>query len=455
MDPLGAALPDLRTPVPGPRSRALAARLAGVESRNVTAVGEHGPIFLAEAAGANVRDADGNVFIDLTAGFGVSAAGHGSPAVGDAVTAQFRRLAHAMGDVHPAGVKVELLERLAALAPGHLSVSILSANGSDAVESALKTAVMATGRTGIVAFHGGYHGLGYGALSVTSGERFRAPFRDQLFGGVRFAPYPGGRAAPAGAEPGRGEAPEPGEAGVTTGMALEAVRHAIRDPGGVPVGAVIVEPVLGRGGIVVPPADFLPELRTLCTEEDVLLILDEVYTGFGRTGRWFACEHWDVVPDLLVVGKSLAGGLPLSAVIGTAEVMDAWPPSAGEAIHTSTFLGNPVTCAAALAHLKEIEEQGLVDRAARLGGWLADRLDGIVDAHAAAGSTRGLGLMRALDLVGPEGTAASLSGKALRHGLIVLPEGTALAFTPPLTITEAQLGHAVEVIEALVEEAAP
>ena len=452
MDPLGTALPDLRTPVPGPQSLRLAARLAEVESRNVTAAGEHGPIFLAEAAGANVRDVDGNVYIDLTAGFGVSAAGHGNPAVSDAVSAQVRRLAHAMGDVHPGEVKVELLERLAALAPGDLSVSILSANGSDAVESALKTAVMATGRAGVVAFHGGYHGLGYGALSVTSGERFRSPFRDQLFDGVRFAPYPGARVA-GGAD---GDAPSvPESSGVTTDMALEAVRSAIRDADAAPVGAVIVEPVLGRGGVVVPPADFLPALRRLCSDEDVLLILDEVYTGFGRTGRWFACEHWDVVPDLLVVGKSLAGGLPLSAVIGTREVMDAWPPSAGEAIHTSTFLGNPVTCAAALAHLAEIEDRGLVERSGRLGARLADRLRTVVDTHAGAASTRGLGLMRALELVGPEGTAASLSRAALRHGLIVLPEGTALAFTPPLTITEAQLDHAVERIAALVGGLAP
>ncbi len=433
--PPGGALPDLRTPVPGPKSRALAERLAAVESRNITAVGELGPIFWTEAAGANVRDADGNVYIDLTAGFGVSAAGHGNPAVADAAGAQLRRLAHAMGDVHPAEIKVELLERLAALAPGDLSVSILSANGSDAVESALKTAVLATGRPGIVAFEGGYHGLGYGALAVTAGHRFRAPFQAQLFDGVRFAPYPADGAAPV------------GRRDVTTDAALEAVRTAIRgDP---PVGAVIVEPVQGRGGIVVPPPDFLTRLRTLCDEEGVLLIADEIYTGLGRTGRWFACQHTGVVPDLVTVGKSLAGGLPLSAVIGNPAVMEAWPPSDGEAIHTSTFLGNPVTCAAALAQLDEIEGRGLVARAAKLGDRLDERLRALVQTHAGARSTRGLGLMRALE-VADEKTAAALAAAALREGVILLPEGAALAFTPPLTITEAQLDHAVDVVGALV-----
>ncbi|MGK7311166.1 MAG: aspartate aminotransferase family protein [Candidatus Longimicrobiales bacterium M2_2A_002] len=451
VDPLGERLPTLHTAVPGPRSRALTARLRRVESRNITATND-GPIFWAEAAGANVRDVDGNVYIDLTAGFGVSAAGHGSPAVGDAIAAQYRRLAHAMGDVHPADVKVELLERLAALAPGDLSVSILSANGGDAVESALKTAVMATGRPGIVAFEGGYHGLGYGALSVTSGDRFRAPFAGQLFQGVSFAPFPRASSTPGG-RPGAGSGRD---GAVTTDRALAAVRAAVEEAaaGEHPVGSVIVEPIQGRGGVVVPPADFLPALRSLCTELDLLLILDEVYTGLGRTGRWFACQHWDVVPDVLVVGKSLAGGLPLSAAIGPPAVMDAWPASDGEAIHTSTFLGNPVTCAAALAQLREIEARDLVGRAAALGERLATRLREVGERHE-TGPARGLGLMRALELVGPPGTAARVSAAALREGVIVLPEGTALAFTPPLTITEAQLDHAVDVIEGLVAGAGP
>ncbi len=434
----GEDLPRLRTPIPGPGSRRLGERLARVESRNVTLIDERGPIFWESASGANVLDVDGNLYVDLTAGFGVAAAGHTNPAIAVAVAEQAARLVHAMGDVHPAEVKVALLERLAEIAPGDLGVSILGANGGDAVEAALKTAVMATGRPGVVAFEHGYHGLGYGALGVTGLQRFRAPFARQLYRGVRFAPFP------VESEPGSAE------------RALDAVRRRILESPSTdePVGAVIVEPIQGRAGIRVPPAGFLGALRDLCTELGVILILDEIYTGLGRTGRWFACQYEDVVPDLLVIGKSLGGGLPLSAVLGSREVMDGWPGSEGEAIHTSTFLGNPVACAAALAQLRVIEERGLVQRAERLGGRVADRLNAWVGSRPWAAAHRGRGLMRALALAGPEPEqhAAAAASAALRRGVIVLPEGDALALTPPLVITERQLDHSLDVLEEALNE---
>jgi 4-aminobutyrate aminotransferase-like enzyme len=439
----GERLPDVRTPLPGPRSRELGERLKRVENRAITRIDETGPIFWAEAAGANVRDVDGNWFIDMTAGFGVAAAGHANPQVVAALGAQGRRLVHAMGDVHPAEAKVVLLERLARVTPGDLGGGILSANGGDAVESALKTAMLATGRPGVIAFRGGYHGLGYGSLAVTGLPRFRAPFEAQLFPGVQFVPFP------------RGAPPSHGEA--TTANALAAVEDAVEAGrrSGYPVGAVIVEPIQGRGGGIVPPRDFLPALRSLCDTLGLVLILDEVYTGLGRTGRWFACEHWGVVPDLLVVGKALAGGLPLSVVVGRPAVMEAWPASDGEALHTSTFLGNPMACAAAIANLDQIESRGLVERSDRLGRRLASRLDGWVETGRAT-ATRGLGLMRAAIPAGPEPTAArsaAAATAALAAGVILLPEGDALAFTPPLVITEAQLDHALDVVESVLEPA--
>jgi 4-aminobutyrate aminotransferase-like enzyme len=184
--------------------------------------------------------------------------------------------------------------------------------------------------------------------------------------------------------------------------------------------------------------------------------MDEIYTGLGRTGRWFACEHDGVVPDLLVIGKSLGGGLPLSAVVGSREVMDGWPVSEGEAIHTSTFLGNPVACAAAVAQLRAIEEGGLVQRAERLGARLAERLSRWVDGRSWAAAHRGRGLMRALALAGPEPErhAAAAAGAALRRGVLVLPEGDALALTPPLVITERQLDHSLGVLEEALGETA-
>jgi 4-aminobutyrate aminotransferase-like enzyme len=428
---LGELLPDVRTELPGPRSRELGQRLKRVENRAITRIDERGPLFWAEAAGANVRDVDGNRFIDMTAGFGVAAAGHANPRVVAALHGQAGRLVHAMGDVHPAEAKVVLLERLAHVTPGDLGGAILSANGADAVESALKTAMLATGRPGVVAFRGGYHGLGYGALAVTGLPRFRTPFEAQLYSGVRFAPFPHGE--------------------TSTAAALVAVEEAVEAGrrSGHPVGAVIVEPIQGRGGGIVPPADFLPGLRSLCDALDLVLILDEVYTGLGRTGRWFACEHWGVVPDLLVVGKALAGGLPLSAVVGRPSVMDAWPASDGEALHTSTFLGNPTACAAAIAHLDQIESLGLVAQADGLGSRVAARLDRWVGEGRTA-ATRGLGLMRAAIPAGPDParSSAAVADTALAAGVILLPEGDALAFTPPLVITEAQLDHALDVVEA-------
>lgn len=455
----GDQLPRLTTRIPGPASVALGRRLARVESRNITRIDAGGPIFWAEAAGANIVDVDGNRYIDLTAGFGVAAAGHSNAAVVDAIGRQAARLAHAMGDVHPAEAKVELLERLAHLTPGELGVAILSANGSDAVEAALKTAVMASGRPGVVAFEGGYHGLGYGALAVTGIEGFRAPFARQLYPGVRFAPFPSepssGSPGPEGGLDDDGAATGDGRGVTSTAESLDVVRRRILESPHTadPVGAVIVEPIQGRAGIRVPPPGFLPALRDLCSELGVLLILDEIYTGLGRTSRWFACEHEEVVPDLLVVGKSLAGGLPLSAVVGTPAVMDAWPASTGEAIHTSTFLGNPVTCAAALAQLREIEERGLVERARHLGERLASRLDEWLREREWAASHRGMGLMRALSLAGADARqrAAAVADAALRRGVLVLPEGDALAFTPPLVITEAQLDCALDIVAEAME----
>ncbi|MCX7888003.1 MAG: aspartate aminotransferase family protein, partial [Verrucomicrobiae bacterium] len=305
------ALPLLRTRIPGPRSRALARQLHRVESHNVTFVSENWPVFWQRARGVNVWDVDGNRYLDLTAAFGVANVGHANPRVVAAVRRQARELLHAMGDVHPNQLKLQLARQLVALtfdrwSTGAAGRVLFTNTGAEAVEAALKTAAVHTGKPGVIAFDGAYHGLTYGALAATSRELFRKPFAGQLGRFVRHVPY--------------GSIPEKAD----------------------DCGAVLVEPIQGRGGMRVPPDDFLPGLRRFCDEHGLLLILDEVYTGFCRTGRWFACEHWDVVPDLICVGKALGGGLPISACIGKAPVMDSWPPSEGEAIHTSTFLGHPL-----------------------------------------------------------------------------------------------------------------
>jgi 4-aminobutyrate aminotransferase/(S)-3-amino-2-methylpropionate transaminase len=400
--------PALRTAVPGPRSRALAVRLAAVESRNVTALAPEPPIFWESAAGANVWDVDGNRYVDLGAGFGVANVGHAHPRVSEALASQGRTLLHAMGDVHPAAVKVGLLEALAARFPGGGPArAVLGSSGSDAVEIALKTALLATGRAGVVAFEGAYHGVTLGALDVTWRREFREPFAARLPGRTAFARF---------------------------GEADDVARVARSCPA--LVGAVIVEPVQGRGGERVPPPGFLSRLRARCDTEGWLLVVDEVYTGCGRTGRFFACEHEGVVPDLLCVGKGLGGGMPISACLGRAEVMDHWPQSSGEALHTQTFLGHPPGCASALATLAVIDEEKLSERAAELGAialaFLRDataRRTGVVDC-------RGLGLLLGVEC---DTTARALHAcaAALRRGVIAIPsgdDGRVIALTPPLVI---------------------
>jgi len=396
------------TAVPGPRSRALAARLAAVECRNVLCTEPEPPIFWERASGSNVWDVDGNRYVDLTAGFGVANAGHAHPRVVDAVMGQMERLPHAMGDVFPADVKVALLEALCARYPGGGAArGILGSSGSDAVEAALETALLATGRPGVVAFEGAYHGLSLGALDATYRPEFREPFAARLPGATVFAPY--------------------GDA--------EAARRAGR-ASPAPVGAVLVEPVQGRGGLRFPPPGFLAALRRVCDEEGWLLVADEVYTGFGRTGQWFACEHEGVVPDLLCCAKGLASGMPVSACLGCAEAMDAWPPSRGEALHTQTFLGHPPGCAAALASLAVLSEEKLVERSAELGAAALARLERALAGRAGVRDVRGRGLLLAVECDSPA-RAASACAEALRRGVILLAEGDdgrVLALTPPLSI---------------------
>jgi 4-aminobutyrate aminotransferase/(S)-3-amino-2-methylpropionate transaminase len=412
--------PELLTEIPGPRSRELARRLAAVESPDVTCLEPTPPIFWERAAGANVWDVDGNRFVDLTAAFGVANAGHAHPRVVEAVTRQGATLLHAMGDVHPPRVKVELLEALCRRFPGGGPArAVLGSSGSDAVEAALKTARVATGRDGLVAFEGGYHGLTYGALDPTWRPFFREPFAGRLAGQTGFARY--------------------GD--------LDDVRRAAAEAPG-PVGAVLVEPIQGRGGERVPPDGFLSGLRALCDAEGWLLIADEIYTGMGRTGRWFACEHEDVVPDLLCVGKGLASGMPISACLGRAEVMDTWPRSSGEALHTQTFLGHPPGCAAALASLAVIEEEKLVERAAETGTRALAHLKSRLGGAPGVVEVRGRGLM--LGIACDEGgRAGAVCERALSRGVIALrsgDRGEVVSVTPPLVIEPEVLESALDVV---------
>jgi len=416
-------LPFLRTAVPGPRSLALAQALRRVESPNVTYLAPDFPVFWDSAEGCLVTDVDGNRFLDVTSAFGVASIGHSHPRVVAAVQAQAAKLLHGMGDVHPSEVKVRLCERIAGLVPLPEAQVILGQNGGDAVEAALKTAMLATGRPGMLAFEGGYHGLTYGALDVTARPDFRGPFQAQLGGFTRHLPY---------------------------GGPLEEIHaHLVSHR----PGAVLAEPIQGRGGIVVPPPGWLHGLREICTWTDTLLIFDEIFTGWGRTGNWFACEYEGAIPDIFCVGKAMGGGLPISACVASASLMSAWGVSTGEALHTSTFLGNPLACAAALAALDVLEEENLPHRAATQGAGFAAGLCGLRESfpqHIRA--VRGRGLMLGLEMASPA-LALGLVPAALRAGLILLPagDGRVLEFVPPLTITDVQQAWCLETLAKLLE----
>jgi len=434
-------MPIIRTEIPGPRSRELARRLRQVESPNVTFVSEEFPIFWESASGTTVTDVDSNTYLDLSAAFGVAAVGHSNPRVVEAVKRQASRLMHSMGDVHPSALKVELAEKLAALAPGDLSQTIFGSSGAEAIEAALKTAVMHTGKPGVLAFEGAYHGLTYGALCVTYRQDFRASFQKQLGRFVTHLPYascfhcPYGKTFPS-----------------CHFHCLGPVEEKLATEHDPPIGAVLVEPIQGRGGMIVPPPGWFTELKAICHKHNVLLIADEIFTGFGRTGRWFMSE---VSPDILCLGKAMAGGFPISACIASKEIMASWGESRGEAIHTSTFLGSPLGCAAALATIAEIEEKGLVARSEGAGAYLKRKLREMQTRHPAIGDVRGRGLMVGIELVNSKGQpdrgkAGQVMIQALKRGIIILPAGPygeVLEFVPPLIITEEEIDFASEVLE--------
>ena len=444
-------LPDITTQIPGPRSLALAENLRRHESRNVTFLASDWPIFWQRADGVNVWDADGNRFLDLTSAFGVCGLGHGNAPVREALTAQAGELMHAMGDVHPTAVKAELCARLSALTferwgRGDGKV-ILGNSGFEAIEAALKTSMLHSGKPGVIAFTGGYHGLGFGALAATGIPFFREPFRAQLREFATFLPYPHCYRCPFGVR--EDFRTEGAECPNCSTPCLEKLHDQIEETiAKREIGAILVEPVQGRGGCVVPPRDFLPMLRALCDTHKILLIADEIYTGFNRTGKLFACDHFGVVPDLVCVGKALTGAFPLSACVGRGDIMDAWPPSTGEALHTSTFLGNPMGCAMALASLTQHADPAVARLVRERGGKLRAALEALRSPH--IGHVRGLGLMLGVELIEPASrdlrpaTALALAivKSALRDGLLLLadsPTGNVLSFAPPFTIGDDEI----------------
>jgi 4-aminobutyrate aminotransferase-like enzyme len=452
-------LPDLITDIPGPKSHALAAKLRQHESRNVTFLADDWPIFWQRAAGTNVWDVDGNRFLDLTSAFGVAGLGHTNPTVRDALVAQAGELMHAMGDVHPTELKTELCARLSELTFERWGLGdgkvILGNSGFEAVEAALKTSLLHSGKPGVIAFTGSYHGLGFGALAATGLPFFREPFRTQLKDFATFLPYPHCFRCPFDVrEEYRIEGRDFPNCSTPC---LEKLHDQIEETiARREIGCILVEPVQGRGGCVVPPRDFLPLLRTICDTHKILLIADEIYTGFNRTGALFACEHWGIAPDLICLGKALTSGFPLSACVGRADIMDAWPLSAGEALHTSTFLGNPLGCAMALAALAQHADPQVAVQVRERGAKLKTALQAFPSP--AIAHVRGLGLMLGVELVKANGDAHSelalrVVQESLRRGLLLLadsPASNVLSLAPPFGLDDEEIAFTAQTLNVLL-----
>ncbi|MCC6644065.1 MAG: aspartate aminotransferase family protein [Polyangiaceae bacterium] len=439
--------PLVRTPPPGPSSRAWSARLSRVESpafaarrdaRAERTGDEQAPIVYAQASGANVLDVDGNRYVDLTAGFGALALGHGCPLVTRPVDRQARRLWHALGDVYPSDAKIGLMERLAqvygdgARAVGSSDTDarvLLGQSGADAVTAALKTCALATGRPGVVAFDGGYHGLSYGPLSVTSFQpSFREPFAAQLSPHARFVPFPRGDADAA--------------------ASLAALDTALSTGA---VGAVIFEPIQGRAGVRIAPPGFWAEVAARARQHGALLVADEIWTGLGRAGALTLSAELGVAPDVLCLGKALGGGLPLSACVGRDGVMAAWAEH-GEVVHTATFHGSPIACAGGSALLDALRSERLAARALDVGArWLAE-LRGALASAPELVEVRGRGLLIGVELSSGE-LGLSMVRRLLAEGYLVVPGGRraeVLTLTPPLTISEARLSEFTATLGSLL-----
>jgi len=383
----------------------------------------------------------------MISGFCVASTGHSNPRIVEAMHEQAQRCLHSQGVSNPTPVRVRLLEKLAQVAPGSLGCSHVVSGGAEAIETSYKTARLYTGRPGFIAFHGAFHGKTGSALSLTARDYYRRPFLP-LVPGIVHVPFANCYRCPIGHEyPGCNLA------------CAKYVEFILDDPdsGCLNVAGMIMEPVQGHGGWVVPPREFLQEMRRLCTERGILLVFDEIITGFGRTGNWFAAQTFDVIPDIMAVGKSMASGFPISAMITTREIASKW----GSAQHSSTFVGHPVGCAAALASIADLEEKGLVKRSKELGAYFKDALQQIQKGHPLIGDIRGVGMMVAVELVKDRKKKTPAPEEAHRvldlchnRGVFVNNLGgtyhNVFKFTPPLVITREQLDFALKVFDEAI-----
>ena len=443
LEPVRTDLPHLAGPMPGPRAKTIMERDARAVSSSYT---RGYPLVVESAAGAMVQDVDGNRFLDFNAGIAVVATGHCHPRVVEAIQKQAARLIHMSGTDFYYDEMVTLAEKLAEIAPGDVERRVSFGNsGAEAVEGCIKLARWSTGRDKIIAFFGAFHGRTMGALSLTARKSVQRAGFGPLIPGVVHAPYPNCYRCPFGQK--------------EETCAVECVKHiedtllkTIAPPE--ETAAIVVEVVQGEGGYVVPPKKFFDELARVARQNGILLVCDEVQSGMGRTGKMWAAEHFDVVPDILAVAKGIASGMPLGATVARADLM-TWPPGA----HASTFGGNPVACAAALVTI-ELLQQELVENARMMGAYLMERMRQWPARFPMVGDVRGLGLMLGIEMVRDQATKEKAPAwrdrvvtLAFERGLLVLGAGdNTLRLCPPLVITRDQCDFALDTLEACLKQ---
>ena len=394
------------------------------------------------AEGLYLHGLDGKRYIDFMSAFGVVNLGHNHPAVVAAAREQMEKQIHGAVGVTLHESVLRLAALLPEVLPGHLDMFFFGNSGSEAVEGSIKLARNVTKRPGIIAFIGGFHGRTYGAATLTASKAVYRTGLDPFVPGVYHVPY---------ADPYHSSHPYESEKCVEESInSLELVLKRLIAPS--QVAAVIVEPIQGEGGYIVPPKDFLVRLREICTEQDMLLIFDEVQSGFGRTGEWFAAQSFGVQPDIMAVAKGIANGFPLGAVCAHYDLMSRWEPT----VHGTTFGGNPISCAAAIATIETIKREGLLQNAKETGKHLLNRLKELKTAHPTVGDARGLGLMTAIEFIIPgsdrhpnAATAKAFLNEALSRGVLMYPcgmHGNAVRVAPPLNVTLKQIDEATNIM---------
>jgi 4-aminobutyrate aminotransferase / (S)-3-amino-2-methylpropionate transaminase / 5-aminovalerate transaminase len=425
----GNQAPDLLTKPPGPKSREWLGRGLCTSAPMGPPRSQDSGIVYHAARGVNVLDVDGNRYVDLAAGFGAMLLGHGHPRICAALAEQASTLLQSLGDVYPSSVRLELEERLLACCDVSDGAVILGQSGSDAVTAAIKTALLATGKSSVIAFTGAYHGLGHAPLALCGlRDSYRAPFTAQLNPHVTFLPYPADAGSTARCLP----------------LLAERLRHG-------DVGALIIEPILGRGGCSIPPCGALAQISRLAHDAGALVIADEIWTGLGRAGRWLVSPELGLEADLTCLGKGLGGGVPISACLGRREIMQAWRREP-EVVHTATFAGAALAARSALVTLEVLGQSGVLEARASAGQSWCDAIARACLDHPVVAQVRGRGFMIGIDLGVRPGLAVVVMRRLLERGYIVSTGGGArdvVILTPPIIIDER---HREPFVQALLEE---